>query len=265
MALPRYSRFRETSVVEDDLGREFFGEWVPPASAGRVPERIYVISERDLDRPDIIAFAAYGDETLWWYVMAYNGINDPFSLSVGDRLRLPVTPPRLPETAGRKSVLFEGGSSLSDAPVVPEVPSYTPPVFRRAAVAVDDSPIGDGFDATESRLFNFGFPVPSGIDGFAHFVVQVSLQPDFSSLVRSLNTASSVERWSYYNHLANDGGGSHVAFPLNGVDAVVYQGQSVYYTFQKGELVLGSTYYFRYKTVVDDEESQWYAPPAVIV
>lgn len=265
-SLPRFSRFRNTDVVVSPDGVSYYGEWRPPVRLPNAAERIYVVSAREIGRPDIIAFSAYGDESLWWYIMDYNGIHDPFTMKVGDRLRIPVALPALPL---RESVPLQAASSDSlDRLPVPEIPKYFPPLFRRVGLAELEagtpSTAGTPFETVASKLFNFGFPVPSA-GGVAHFEVQVSLQPDFSSLSHYLKTVTSVERWSYYDHLANEGEGSYADFPESGVDTVLYQGQSVYRTFNVGELIAGATYYFRYRSLVDGDFSQWYAPPAIIV
>jgi nucleoid-associated protein YgaU len=42
------------------------------------------------ERLDVIAHRFYGDEEYWWVVALANRISDPFSLTVGRRLRIPI-------------------------------------------------------------------------------------------------------------------------------------------------------------------------------
>ena len=41
------------------------------------------------ERLDILASIYYGDEELWWVIALVNRIQDPFSLAIGTRLRIP--------------------------------------------------------------------------------------------------------------------------------------------------------------------------------
>ncbi|HEU5118654.1 MAG TPA: hypothetical protein VFT74_18800 [Isosphaeraceae bacterium] len=42
------------------------------------------------ERLDLLAFKYYGDPEYWWVIALANRIQDPFSLTVGQRLRVPV-------------------------------------------------------------------------------------------------------------------------------------------------------------------------------
>lgn len=42
------------------------------------------------ERLDLLAFKYYGDPEYWWIIAMANRIQDPFSLTVGQRLRVPV-------------------------------------------------------------------------------------------------------------------------------------------------------------------------------
>lgn len=41
------------------------------------------------DRLDLLAHKYFGDEEYWWVIALANRIHDPFSLTVGARLRIP--------------------------------------------------------------------------------------------------------------------------------------------------------------------------------
>jgi len=52
---------------------------------------IFVTINQNLkQRPDLIAFYAYGNSDLWWVIYEFNNINDPlFGMSLGQILRIP--------------------------------------------------------------------------------------------------------------------------------------------------------------------------------
>ena len=251
--LTKTSRYHTTKRVIDFSRYLRYQEWDAPRF-GEVPERIYVVTQRDLDRPDLISWEAYGTVALWWVIMFYNKINDPFSMQVGDRLKIPTI--TLPGGVGELRDL-----TLADLPRVPEITAYRPPRFRRTSVVSKSESV----EEIRDPLLNFGFPVPEEADGFAHFQIQVSSDPDFSNVLHSLMTQTDVDRWFFYDHLTNNGVGGHVAFPVGGIDADIYQGQSVYYLFQTGDLTKDNVYYVRYRAWVGNLETQWYAPSPIIL
>lgn len=52
---------------------------------------VYVtINQELLQRPDLIAYRAYGDRELWWVIYEFNGISDPlFELKLNQTIRIP--------------------------------------------------------------------------------------------------------------------------------------------------------------------------------
>lgn len=40
------------------------------------PEYTLVVREKDIGRPDILSYRAYGTQNYWWFLMWYNGITD---------------------------------------------------------------------------------------------------------------------------------------------------------------------------------------------
>ena len=81
------SRFLNTQKLLED-GVITFAQWVPPVY-GNVPEKLHVVTQADLDRPDLISNRFYGTPEYWWMILDYNKVTDPFSLKIGDRLRIP--------------------------------------------------------------------------------------------------------------------------------------------------------------------------------
>lgn len=251
------SRFLQTDIVVDnEIDR--YGEWKPPILPSTDEGvQMYVATERDIGNPDIMAYEAYGDETLWWYILEWNKIYDPFTIQVGDRIKIPPKP----------NLTFDRDRYVVDIEEEPKrvekILPYSPPQFRQSSFV----PTVTEDETTDNTptAFNFGFPVPEAVTGLANFQMQVATDVAFSDLVAQLNTSVTVQRWQYYNHLANSGEGEHQDFPVGGIDAEIYAGQSVYYQFPVGDLINGSTYYFRYRAVVGDIETQWFSPPAVIV
>lgn len=53
------------------------------------------------ERLDILASTYYGDEELWWIIALANRIHDPFSLTVGSRLRIPSDARQILDKVGR--------------------------------------------------------------------------------------------------------------------------------------------------------------------
>jgi hypothetical protein len=68
-----------------------------PTSGGLVPRRVHVLVQGDTLAG--IAYAEYGDASLWRAVAQVNGIDDPLRLRPGTRLLLPVTDELRPAAA----------------------------------------------------------------------------------------------------------------------------------------------------------------------
>ncbi len=262
--LPQTSRYRGTSYYARD-GVSSYGEWEPPEIA-RTGERLYIVTDADLGRADLISYRVYGTTELWWVALHYNNIQDSWTLETGDRLRMPsrqavdaalakivprardldAVPPPRSEAA---SALYRPRLSLA----------YFPPPYR-SPYLVDVVP---GAAAAEplANFFNFAFPIPAGTSNL-HFQIQVSEEPDFTPVLLSRMSAISQERWFYYDPTTS--GGGYRAFPAGGVSPISLEGQTVYYSFSEG-LVGGRLYYLRHRAVQNQVEQGWTAAPPVIV
>ena len=54
------------------------------------PGTYYTIQDRDLQRPDLVSFIAYGKVNYWWIISKVNNIDDWFNdLAVGEVILLP--------------------------------------------------------------------------------------------------------------------------------------------------------------------------------
>ena len=243
----------------------------------------HVVTQAEEKRPDTLAQNVYNEPDMWWIIMHFNRVNDPLSLVAGDNLKIPT------KSAARKIV--RKGKSVTGASTsrgtnrrvrdfsvamseskedeiqnnVLDTLFYTPPPYQRAQSTLDASAIEQEQESAKEILFNFGFPIPEGFSGLAHFQIQVSPDSDFDNVVKSLMTQASSDNWYFYDHLLNGGAGGFRAIPEGGVDSEVYQGQSVYYSFLSGTLSRGQKYYFRFRVWIDNIESSWFAPPPIIV
>ena len=250
------SRFFQTRRVVAPEG-EWYTEWRPPRY-GVVPERLYVVTDADIDRPEMIAYKTLGDVRYWWEILHYNQVQDPFSLETGDKLRIP----------------------LYDIPVVTSFAEVLKPDVVRSVIrrkCVSYPPFQDPDDIVEVAsipqpqpvvVLNFGFPVPACLSGTGHFQVQASLTPDFLNPVLSKLTQADITRWYYYDPSSNSGAGGFVSFPTSGIDISLLSGHTVYHSIVEGELDPDNTYFVRYRVWYATQpglwqETEWYAPPAI--
>lgn len=64
---------------------------------------VYVMEEKYVGRPDLLAYVFYGDTRLKWVIMQYNNIIDPAELVAGLMLIIPTTD-KVTSTFGVKKV-----------------------------------------------------------------------------------------------------------------------------------------------------------------
>jgi hypothetical protein len=253
--LGKNSRYHATRVIRDD-DSETFSIWKQPGNAN-VGERLYIVKQPDLDRPDLIAYEAYGDVSLWWLIMWYNDILDPFSLEVGDRLRIPDSLPLIPKR--EDMVSFTEAAEADLAP--PILRPYAIPPFQSSTIQS-----GSTVSTEASYEFNYGFLIPNVVSNNVHFSLEISLSEQFSSLVLSKSTASSVSRWSYFNPFTNGGEGSHEPFPADGISASMLNGNAVYFRLTNEDgLKAGTLYYVRHRVIVDGDPLMWNSPPPFVM
>jgi hypothetical protein len=254
--LGQHSRFHATRVIVDE-DSERFSRWKQPENID-VGEQLYIVRQSDLDRPDLIAYEMYGEVNLWWLIMWYNNILDPFSLEVGDRLRIPDFQQLIP----RKDnivVFNETAESVSAPPILR--PYVVPPFQSLQAQSTDSTVVSE-----EAYEFNYGFTIPNVSSNNVHFTLEISLSEQFSSVILSKSTLNSVDRWSYFNPFANGGSGSHEPFPSSGIPASSLNGNAVYFRLTNADaLTSGTLYYVRHRAIVDGNALMWNSPPPFVM
>ncbi len=265
-ALQRHSRYRGTDIHRDD-GVIDFGEWKPPVISS-VNERLYVVTQQDVNRPDLIAYRFYGATELWWVAPYYNNVPDPWTFETGDRLRMPTLDAVL---AGLSAVnardftaIPQPGSEREKVLFRPRIAlPYTPPPYRSPYLD-DSNELAD--PTTEAPwTFQYAFPAPYGT-GFAHLQIQVSENADFVPVVTAKMTAVTQLRWFYYNPLFNSGAGGFQAFPQAGINLLALEGQTIYYSFNENDgIERGQLYYIRHRAIVDQVEQDWTAAPPTLI
>lgn len=88
------SRYAGNRVIDS----HHYGTWTDPTSTNQLgPEILDGVQcvEHRLsvgERLDTVAHRYYGDSDYWWVIALANRIKDPFKLTVGSMLRVPVDP-----------------------------------------------------------------------------------------------------------------------------------------------------------------------------
>jgi len=245
-----------------------YGEWTPP-DIDREGERLYIVTDSDLGRIDLISYRVYGTVDLWWVPLHHNNIQDPWSLETGDRLRIPSV--RAVEAALARIVPLARDLDATAPPRTEPQSSlyrprislaYKPPAYKSPYLV--DRPGTPVAGPSPEAVFNYAFTVPPGTGvGNFHFQIQVSEEPDFDPVHLSRMSAIAQDRWFFYDPLFN-GTGGYRAFPSGGLDPVGLEGQTVYYSFNGG-LDAGVYYYFRHRAVQNQTEQGWTAAPPVLI
>jgi LysM repeat protein len=258
-SLSKFSRFKDTPLVIDELGNTRYTEWKPPFY-GEIPEFIYVVDARDIDRPDNISHRLFDTVELWWLILDYNNISDPFTLEVGQKLKIPSVD--VIKSRIESSVVLQEYVSLD-----PKEDFTVKRLLKKRLIPYKRPPTTGPQAATSTVfLFNFAFPVPEGITGLAHFQIQISINEDFSAPVTSKMTQTSTQGWFYYDPSAANGAGAYVAFPSTGVDGVALVSQTVYYKVTQPDLSESAPeYFFRYRSWVNNIEGPWFVSPPLVI
>ena len=97
------SRYASNAIIDGN----HYETWTDPTSANTLgPEILDGVDTLDHDlvageRLDSLASVYYGDDELWWVIALANRIMDPFSLTVGMRLRIPADARQILDKVGR--------------------------------------------------------------------------------------------------------------------------------------------------------------------
>lgn len=97
----RYTRGGTTEVSD-----RFIEWWERHDFQYDISDLVYVLEEKYVGRPDLLAFAFYGDTRLKWVIMQYNDILDPAEELVAGKLLLM---PSLEKVADTFKVSTVGG------------------------------------------------------------------------------------------------------------------------------------------------------------
>jgi hypothetical protein len=263
------SRFQITAIVDDETGEKtHYSEW-KPIRLGDVAETLYVVSDSDLGRPDLISWRNYGVSDLWWVILFYNEIIDPFSLEVGDRLRIPNSQDVEAILATARVSRLRLARAQTDKPDIPIPVATFPtlPTLRRVLTAGELRALTSGSVPVlnDQVVYVYGFEIPMNLIGSIHFQLQLSTKSDFTALVLNRFTATSQKNWYYFNPAANNTAGGFIPFPPGGVDGVLFGGQQVYLNiFSSDSIRPGTEYFARYRTWIDNVESDWYSSPPIL-
>lgn len=261
------SRFRQTPTVVHTDGIERFIEWSPPRYGVVEDEVVYTVTDQDINRPDLISFRNYGASDLWWLVLHYNNIIDPFSMETGDRILIPgVSVVNQTLSKMRQNTLPTRVIRVAAPAPVVKVTPYTVVPYKRPTTDAELASGEPEVTSASDSLFVYGFRVPDGLTDLVHFQLVASPDTDFDPVVFNKFTVTSQARWFYYNPAANAGAGSYVAFPSSGIDGELFAGQTVYYNVSNTDgLVANVPYYVRYRTWIDNAEGLWNVSPPIII
>ena len=255
------SRYLQTRIT-NDVKPHYVG-WVPPSWGVPDSETITIITSSDVNRVDLLSQRLYGRTDLWWCLLHYNGIIDPFNLTVGDKILVP----NLQYLLGVLSRVSSSNATLmsADPSIEINLPLITPPKPAPAIVPFVSPTISSTPTAVTISGFNIGLELPYGLTGLVGLQLQVATDPGFLSVVMSRITMSSQSNWSYYDPFINSQRGGYVAFPAAGIDGATYAGSTVYYSVAANDpLIGGNTYYIRFCTWVDQSAGIWIVPTPII-
>ncbi len=199
-------------------------------------EKLHVVTTVEEKRPDLIANRSLGNSEMWWIIMAYNGVKDPFTLLGGDNLRVPQIASR-----GKFKKLFVDPEQFD---IVRDFAVPVPPsLLSVVAVEADVEAIG----AEGSNVLHlFNFEVPGCLVGRVHFELQLAIDPEYRDILLGRMSATSLDRWFTFNQ------GSYQSWPASGLDGATTKGSACYFSLLKSDpIVKTGTYYVRYRALVD--------------
>lgn len=97
------SRYASSQIIDSN----HYGTWADPTASNPFGpdildgvdtlEHVLVAGER----LDILANVYYGDDELWWVIALANRIQDPFSLTVGMKLKVPANAKQILDKVSR--------------------------------------------------------------------------------------------------------------------------------------------------------------------
>lgn len=268
------SRYTGTPIFIQD-GVEQYHAWrsLPYDQTGL---RMYAVTSADLARPDLIAHKFYGTSELWWAVLDFNRIADPFTLEAGDKLVLPPASnvKRLLRDRNRVSSLM----SVEEVVAVPSrlsrpglVLPYRPPAYVSPYAATEDETVED--DNPITYLETLHMAGPDETVSPVHFQWQLSPDINFPSWIARMS-AVDQENWFYFDPLYDGGAGGFVNFDAVGLPAELINQQVIYkiplvlysediVSLGLDQITLNAQYYFRYRPIINHVEQAWSTPTPI--
>lgn len=92
MTLPAYKPFykQESTYHYTHITSKYMGYFVHRPVRPSGGDTTMVITERHVNRPDLLSFDVYGLEDVWWVIPVRNGLQDPvFDLKLGMTVVVP--------------------------------------------------------------------------------------------------------------------------------------------------------------------------------
>ena len=87
---PNESRYTNIRRLQDEDTKNIYDEnWIQKFIDESNEDTYFVVTQREENRLDIIADDYYGTARYWWVIALANYIIDPFTLSIGTKLRIP--------------------------------------------------------------------------------------------------------------------------------------------------------------------------------
>lgn len=84
------TRYTNGNITTDRNGKEFLVLRKPLVLEPAEDDKVVIITDRYIKRPDLLADVALGDRRLWWVIFEFNNIKDPFfELKLGQIIRIP--------------------------------------------------------------------------------------------------------------------------------------------------------------------------------
>lgn len=263
-------RYQSTTLLSTGRGR-VHGLWKPPTPSTSY-ERLQVVTGGELGKHDVLTGRAYStrEEDLWW-LLSYHNKLDPFTLEVGDKIRVPDVnlewDEAIPESPSRPkntvvprilvNLIRDGISDEVRRQLNKDV--YIPPVHQRPETSGELIVVET---ANTISTFSYAIEIPN-LTGPLHFQVQASEDTDFSGISLNGFSLSNPDRWFYFD--PNSGsGGAHLPMPSSGLNGSQLTGNPVYFKFLESDgLSEEVQYYIRWRVWNDGQESQWNSSPPI--
>lgn len=226
-------------------------------------DRLYQVTAADLHRPDIISWRMYGRADLWWAILDYNAIPDPFTIEAGDSLRVPDPDVILTLLRDRERLTASlEANTVVEAALVPPPPYVARRVPPYATPYADETTVSTEEDEAFTYLHTFTLFGPDEEPETAiHFQIQLAAESGFATVLLSRMSAVDQLHWQYFNP---EGGGAFESFPATGLPSPLFNQRVLWSLPDDTEnITTGVQYYMRYRFIINQVEQAWTAPEAI--